>query len=81
MCCADDAEQYQLSVEGACLSTLRESEAGGEMVRMNRSGLNYLVDSHVLPDQGGDPIVLKTSLSFRMQGINTSRILALRSVY
>lgn len=63
-------------MEGSCLSTMRESEAGCEVARVNRAGLNYLLDSQILPDQGPDTIVLKTNLSFRMQGISTSRILA-----
>ena len=67
-------------MEGACLSTLRESETGAEVIRVNKAGLNYLVDSQILPDQGNDEIVLKTNLSFRMQGISTTRILALRLV-
>lgn len=75
---ADDPESYQLSVEGACLSTLRETETGVEVVRVNRAGLAYLVDGQILPDQGTDPVLLKANLSFRMQGIGTSRILALQ---
>ena len=75
-----DAEHYQLSVEGACLSTLRESGDSGasDVVRVNKAGLSYLTDSHILTDQGPDPIVLQANLSMRMQGISTSRILALR---
>ena len=72
-------DNYDLYVEGACLSTLRETETGVDVVRVNRAGLNYHVDTHLLPDQGTDPILLKSNLSFRMQGITTSRILALRS--
>jgi len=78
--CADDVDNYDLYVEGSCLSTLRETEAGVDVGRVNRAGLNYHVDTHLLPDQGTDPILLKSNLSFRMQGIATSRILALRSV-
>ena len=48
-----------------------------DVVRVNRAGLNYLVDSQILPDQGTESILLKTNLSFRMQGISTSRILKL----
>ena len=65
-------------MEGACLSTLRENDSGGEAVRVNRTGLNYLVDSQILPDQGMDSILLKANLSLRMQGISTSRVLALK---
>ena len=72
----DNPEQYQLLVEGACLSSLHESETGVDVVRVNRVGS---VDSQILPDQP-DPITLKTNLSFRMQGITTSRILALRYI-
>ena len=75
----DNPDQYHLSVEGACLSTLRENDTG-DVVRVNRTGLNYLADSQILPDQGPDPVPLKTNLSFRMQGISTSRILSLQYV-
>ena len=80
---SDCPDHYQLSVEGACLSTLREGGDSGasEVVRVNKAGLNYLTDSHILADQGPEPIALKPNLSFRMQGISTSRILALRSGY
>ncbi len=76
--CAEDTDNYDLFIEGACLSTLRETETGVDVVRVNRTGLNYHVDTHLLPDQGTESILLKTNLSFRMQGITTSRILALR---
>lgn len=77
---ADSPENYQLSMEGACLSTLREGGDSGaaEVVRVNKAGLSYLTDSHILTDQGVDPVILKSNLSFRMQGIGTSRILALK---
>lgn len=75
--CADNPELFQITIEGACLSTLRENDTG-EVVRVNRAGLNYLVDSQILPDQGNDPIPLKANLSLRMQGISTTRILALK---
>ncbi len=77
-----DSERYQLSVEGACLSTLREGGDSGaaDVVRVNKAGLSYLMDSHILTDQGPESILLQTNLSFRMQGISTSRILVLRSV-
>ncbi len=77
---ADSPEHYQLSMEGACLSTLRDGGDSGaaEVVRVNKAGLSYLTDSHILTDQGPDPVLLKSNLSLRMQGISTSRILALR---
>lgn len=65
-------------IEGACLSSLRESDASGEVARVNRVGPNYLLESHTLPDQGQDPTPLKSTLSFKMQGVSTSVILALR---
>ena len=80
ICPSSEPEHYQLSVEGACLSTLREGGDSGasEVVRVNKAGLSYLTDSQILADQGPEPIALQANLSLRMQGIGTTRILALR---
>ena len=46
--------------------------------KVNRAGsFTHIVDSQGLPDQGTEPFRLKSNLSFRMQGITTSRILSL----
>jgi hypothetical protein len=66
-------------VEGACLTFLKEGEGGivGDG-KVNRAGsFTHIVDSQGLPDQGPEPFRLKANLSFRMQGITTSRILSL----
>ncbi len=75
----DHLDGYLLYVEGACLTTVKESDGtSSDLSRINRTGsLNHLVDSQSLPDQGAEPVLLKFNLSFRMQGITTSRILNL----
>ena len=75
----DNPDNYLLYVEGSCLTTVKETEGGtGDLSRINRTGsLTHLVDSHSLPDQGAEPILLKSNLSLRMQGVTTSRILNL----
>lgn len=76
---ADNPDHYQLYVEGACLTFLKEGESSnvGDG-KVNRAGsFTHIVDSQGLPDQGTEPFRLKSNLSFRMQGISTSRILSL----
>ena len=74
-------DHYLLYVEGACLTSLKEGEVGegGSSQRgVGRSNsLTHIMDHQWLPDQGAEPILLKSSLSLRMQGISTSRILSL----
>ena len=76
---SDNPDHYQLYVEGACLTFLKEGESSnvGDG-KVNRAGsFTHIVDSQGLPDQGTEPFRLKSNLSFRMQGISTSRILSL----
>ena len=74
----DTPEHYQLYVEGACLTFLKEGEGSSVDGKVNRAGsYTHIVDSQCLPDQGNEPFHLKSNLSFRMQGITTSRILSL----
>ena len=72
-------DHYLLYVEGACLTSLKESEIGEQRERgVGRSNsLTHIMDHQWLPDQGSEPVLLKLSLSFSMQGITTSRVLAL----
>ena len=76
----DNVDHYQLYVEGACLTSLKEGEVGegsapGGIGRSN--SLTHIMDHQWLPDLGSEPTLLKPSLSFHMQGITTSRVLAL----
>jgi hypothetical protein len=76
----DNVDHYQLYVEGACLTSLKEGEVGegsdpGGVRRSN--SLTHIMDHQWLPDLGSEPTLLKPSLSFHMQGITTSRVLAL----
>ena len=74
----DHPDHYQLYVEGACLTFLKEGESSAVDGKVNRAGsYTHIVDSQSLPDQGNEPFRLKSNLSFRMQGITTSRILSL----
>ena len=73
-------DHYQLYVEGACLTSLKEAELGegsalGGVSQSN--SLTHIVDHQWLPDLGSEALLLKTSLSFHMQGITTSRVLSL----
>ena len=82
---ADNVDHYLLYVEGACLTSLKEGEVGGggggggppPRGGGRSNSLTHIMDHQWLPDQGSEPILLKSSLSLRMQGITTSRILAL----
>ena len=75
---SDHPDHYQLYVEGACLTFLKEGESSAVDGKVNRAGsFTHIVDSQSLPDQGNEPFRLKSNLSFRMQGITTSRILSL----
>ena len=68
-----------LYVEGACLTSLKEGEIGDRTTHrgVDRSNsLTHIMDHQWLPDQGNEPVMLKSALSFRMQGITTSRVLA-----
>ena len=78
--CTDDAEHYVLYVEGACLTSLKEAELGEGSTQqgvVRSNSLTHIMDHQWLPDQGSEPLLLKPSLSLHMQGITTSRVLAL----
>ena len=78
----ENADHYVLYVEGACLTSLKEGEIGEGMVQgFGRSNsLTHIMDHQWLPDLGSEALLLKPALSFHMQGITTSRVLALRLV-
>ena len=75
----DIPDNYLLYVEGACLTSLKDEVGEAASHRsVGRSGsLTHINDQQWLPDQGSEPILLKPNLSFRMQGITTSRVLAM----
>ena len=82
VCVAGNTDHYVLYVEGACLTSLKEVELGeqGTMQQqgvVRSSSLTHIMDHQWLPDQGSEPVLLKPSLSLHMQGITTSRVLAL----
>ena len=80
----DDPDVYVLYLTGSCLTSLKETgvDTGDDAAihfKANRKGsFTHLVDHQVLPDQGNEPILLKSNLSLKMQGITTSRILLLQ---
>lgn len=87
LCCylgVDDPDVYVLYLTGSCLTSLKETgvDTGDDAAihfKANRKGsFTHLVDHQVLPDQGNEPILLKSNLSLKMQGITTSRILLLQ---